>query len=247
MGISMKVVRIVCVLGVIGFGIVCASEYYHAYDVSQPAMEESKRALEYNRAQNANIKARAASFYNRLKAAVGFQSQTQPRARVSEYERAYASAPVVPVANQPKRYELVKAYEAEARKDYQYAKQARKTAEEAKEAAYAAKDKAWYAKDKAWSRRDWAYGNPKRYAERDREYQAAVKAWEDRDKAYSQAWSDASKAWSEAADKGSKYKAIKNANQFPGTTRDFNALLREAEARADARRFYPWYKRMSLY
>lgn len=90
----MKVVRILYGFAVVvGFETLHASEYYHAYDVNQPVMGQSKRALEYDRAQNANIRTRATNFYNRLKSALGFQPSVQQRPRINELSKAESAKP----------------------------------------------------------------------------------------------------------------------------------------------------------
>ncbi len=223
-----------------------ASEYFSGYDVNQPQVRKpsTQRALDYDQAYNAHLKARATGLYDRFKSALGFRAATQLRPRVSEYEKAYMPTTIASQTTaHPRGYDLSKAYEDEARKDYKYAQQAYKAAEAAKERMYAAKDKAYEVKNKAWSKRNRAYGDPKHYAERDHEYQGAVKAHEDRSADYSKAHNDYWQVQDKYLDDKSNYRAIKSANK-PVNTQDFNALLQEAEARS-AVGLYPWYKKIS--
>jgi GNAT superfamily N-acetyltransferase len=72
-----------------------ASEYFKGYDANQPSMRKSstQRALEYARAQNTNIRSRATNFYNKLKAALGFQPAVQQMSRINELSKEKFAKP----------------------------------------------------------------------------------------------------------------------------------------------------------
>ncbi len=273
MGVLMKIMRVLGGLTVAGCSVLYASEYFTGYDVNQPRVwkQPSQRALEYERAYGKNTEGRATGFYNRIKSALGFQSPAQPRARVSEYEKAYSAAPiVVPSTTQPRGGDLIKAYEAEARKDYEYGQQARKAteakvledyknvqraynaAEKAKEKAYAAHNKAinamynaLEAKHKAWSE-VWPRHNS---ADADGNLKWYSDQYRKREREYQAALEtlekrrvDAMNAQSDASKAWVDYSMNKfNYRAIKNEGREFNNPLQEA--RTDERRVYPWYKK----
>jgi len=93
----MKVMRALYLnLGVvIAYGALQASEHFKRYDINQPRVSKqpTQRALQYERTQNVNMKARAVNFYNRLKGALGFQPSVQQRPRVHELSKEEFAKP----------------------------------------------------------------------------------------------------------------------------------------------------------
>lgn len=107
-----------------------ASEYFLSYDVQEPRQwrPQTQRALDYDRAYNTNLKAQASSLYSRFKSALGFQSSSVQRPRVSEYEAAYKEAPVVSGLGRPKVNSLARAYETVAKREQEDAESAYRAA-----------------------------------------------------------------------------------------------------------------------